>query len=359
MNCKKCKKEIPDGSVYCNWCGAKQERAVANRHRSRGEGTAYKRGSTWTGKRSAVVNGKLTSQTKGGFKTKADAYAWAVSGEEAKPRNGLTTKQVYDLFIARHEERVGKSTIGTYKAGFNYFKPIHNKMFADLRTSDWQACIDSIDLDRTRRAMKTLAGLLYKYAIEENIVQMNYAQFIWFRKSKEPKETVPLSRDELKKIYDAAIAGDDEAALIAIDCYTGFRPTELIDMKKESVYDGCFHGGIKTDAGKKRVVPIAPKIAGLVERFYARDGEYMFRMDGIENQRQWRLKSFYKTLARCGINNDNLTPYSCRHTFATLLKDVEGVAFDKSKLMGHTTTAMTEHYQHADVESLRNIMSKL
>ena len=25
-NCKKCKKEIPDGAMYCPWCGAPQKR---------------------------------------------------------------------------------------------------------------------------------------------------------------------------------------------------------------------------------------------------------------------------------------------------------------------------------------------
>ena len=32
MKCKKCKNEIPDGSIFCNWCGARQirERKVKN-----------------------------------------------------------------------------------------------------------------------------------------------------------------------------------------------------------------------------------------------------------------------------------------------------------------------------------------
>lgn len=360
MNCKKCKKEIPDGSVFCNWCGCKQERAVANRHRSRGEGTAYKRGSTWTGKRTCVIDGKLMSQTKGGFKTKSEAYAWATHDESARQKDTrINMKQVLDLFLERHASRVSKTTLAVYKSTSRYFKELYLIPFVELTTQDWQNCIDKVDLRRAKQIMRTLAGLLYKYAIENGITQTNYAQFIWMGNVKEAEETVPLTRGELDIVYKAAMEGDDEAALIAIDCYTGFRPTELLDMKKSSVYDGCFHGGIKTEAGKKRIVPIAPKIAELVERFYAREGEYMFRIKGITNQRQWRDKSFYETLKRLGIDNDEITPYSCRHTFATMLKDVDGIAFDKSKLMGHTTTAMTEHYQHADVESLRSIMNKL
>ena len=40
MLCKKCRKEIPDGSIYCNYCGKKQETTKRKtRRRARGTGT--------------------------------------------------------------------------------------------------------------------------------------------------------------------------------------------------------------------------------------------------------------------------------------------------------------------------------
>ena len=38
MLCKKCKKEIPDVSVFCNFCGRKQT-VTAAKHRKRAHGT--------------------------------------------------------------------------------------------------------------------------------------------------------------------------------------------------------------------------------------------------------------------------------------------------------------------------------
>ncbi|MFR8294836.1 MAG: zinc-ribbon domain-containing protein [Ruminococcus sp.] len=39
MLCKKCRKEIPDGSIYCNYCGKKQETTKRKvRRRPRGAG---------------------------------------------------------------------------------------------------------------------------------------------------------------------------------------------------------------------------------------------------------------------------------------------------------------------------------
>ena len=43
MLCKKCKKEIPDGSVFCNFCGRKQTvTAAKHRKRAHGSGTIRK-----------------------------------------------------------------------------------------------------------------------------------------------------------------------------------------------------------------------------------------------------------------------------------------------------------------------------
>lgn len=48
MKCCKCKKEIPEKSRYCLYCGAVQVVMQKRRTRGNGQGTAIKRGNTWT-----------------------------------------------------------------------------------------------------------------------------------------------------------------------------------------------------------------------------------------------------------------------------------------------------------------------
>ena len=57
MNCRKCRKEIPDGAVYCQHCGVKQSVDRLPKSRGNGQGSAYKLpNGTW---RAAVCLGYL------------------------------------------------------------------------------------------------------------------------------------------------------------------------------------------------------------------------------------------------------------------------------------------------------------
>ena len=82
MLCRKCKKDITDGSKFCNWCGAKQDYEKASKKRGNGQGCVYRMPN---GKWKAEVtlgydeaDGKLKRKkaTKTGFETKKDALAY-------------------------------------------------------------------------------------------------------------------------------------------------------------------------------------------------------------------------------------------------------------------------------------------
>ena len=56
-----------------------------------------------------------------------------------------------------------------------------------------------------------------------------------------------------------------------------------------------------------------------------------------------------------GVLRHRLSPHSCRHTFATLIKRVEGSDKDKLELIGHTSTEMLRHYQDVSLKDLKKI----
>ena len=73
-----------------------------------------------------------------------------------------------------------------------------------------------------------------------------------------------------------------------------------------------------------------------------------------------KMNSYIKEIADfCGIKK-HLTMHIARYTFATTVTLANNIKLENvSKMLGHTTTRMTEHYAHVLNESLANDMDKL
>lgn len=258
-----------------------------------------------------------------------------------------------------------------YRAGFRLFAPLWNVRMADLDIDDLQDCLEDSDAGRrTQENGRAALGLVYKYGIPRDCVpkDRNLAQFLRIMEpggSKKPG----LSMAELELVRKAAASGDPFAAVVLCHCYLGFRPTALLALTVDD-YDAarrCFTGGIKTAAGIGRTVPVSPKIQKYVDGLIAvADGGCVFgRLGQPMGLKDYRAK-FYELLESLNIENPvdedgrhRLTPHSCRHTFATLLKRAQGSDTDKLALIGHTSTDQLRDYQDVPVEDLRRIIDQI
>lgn len=375
MHCRKCKGEIPDASAFCNHCGAKQESKKGRRMRSNGMGTAYKRGKTWTA--SVIIGWKdkdgepvPVKRTKGGFGTKKAAleHCQALRGEK-RLASKLTFAQVYQLWHDIHETKVSKSTMDCYRAAYKYYEDIHYMRFADVGLDDLQDCMDGCPRGkRTKENMKALGTLLYKYALPRHIAEMDYAQYLDC--GNDAKGTREALTDEHVELIRQAIGKVPYAEHAYCLIYTGFRPNEMLSMTRDAynAKSNTLTGGFKTEAGTNRIVTLSPKIKGLVQALVIKASPYIFpRQDGSLMQDDYfRTECFYPLLDALGIQpippegeRARYTPYSCRHSFANLMKNVPGSDTDKAALMGHTSAEMTKYYQSADLDSLRAITDKI
>lgn len=413
MLCRKCSKEIADESLYCNFCGAKQvlKQVRKSAGRANGAGSVYQVGKTWT---AALVDGYTLAEGKpkpnlfkrGGFKTRKDALAFIpvlqaaaqgkvkanerkilfdkcshVSTDEAvelakswsrrSPLADITVKQLFERWKPYYENRIGESTMACYNSAFKYFGPVYNVPFAEVYVDELQECLDECPRKRrTKEDMRTVAHLLYKYAVQLRLVDRDMAEFLYVGNEQKGRRAA-LTLEHLAQI-ERFLGLSTAADYIYCLCYTGFRPNEMLSLKKESYHPddmgGYLVGGFKTEAGTDRVVPISPKIAPIIQRQLATDGPYLFpRPDGgLLDDRYFREKLFYPFLANLGIqplpDDENpavYKPYSCRHTFSNFLKVVPGPDKDKAALMGHTDFEMTKYYQEADMMTLRSIINAM
>lgn len=379
-NCRKCRAELPSGAKFCCICGAKQDITRKPKTRGNGTGSVYKLpNGTWIAIK--VLGRKIDEQgnshrqtaSKSGFKTKKEALAYLpYLTQQTKQEKRCTTtfKEVYDKWEPTHQK--SKSTMDCYRAALKHFRPVWNEPMMEITVDDLQECMDDcVAGKRTVENMKALCGLLYKYAIPRHMATLNMGQYLVVNGERGiGKDGLPMDAlDTLTKNVGKVPYAD----YIVAECYLGFRPSELLDLDVTS-YDRtnrAFVGGAKTDAGKNRTVTVSPKIQPIINRLTDKKiaGPVFCAADGSRMSIETYRDRFYEALEACkianpiteinGIKRRKYTPHSCRHTFSTLMKNVQAPDKDKLALIGHTSTEMLRHYQDVDIESLRRITNAI
>ena len=359
--------------------------------RGNGQGTAFKRGNTWTAE---VVVGwafqkdpskpkRPIRRTKGGFKTKKDAinYCATLLQNKARPVN-RTLDEVYSAWSAFYEPRVGASTMACYAAAYKHFARLHGVCMNAISPEDLQTCMDECEAGkRTRQNMRTTAGLLWKYAIDHEIVQQNITTSL-YTGSGASVQREPLTPSEEETIRKS-IGKERYAEYIYCMCNLGFRPGEFLELKKSQLfcantaqddeppsYVWYFVNGKKTSAGKNRVVVVPSVILPIIlSRLYVPGTDLIFPRYVFSKKHGNLFKCFkpmeheyfnkfvFKPMmARLGIAEGKV-PYGARHTYADKLKKASGSDKDKASLIGHSDYLFTQSaYQSTSLNDLRDIV---
>lgn len=383
MTCTKCGAELQEGSVFCHMCGKKQLREPKKKARGNGQGSVFK---LPNGKYKAMVtvgyyvdaDGKRHRKTHSQvFNTKKEAMAALprlLSEPVKKQKKSITFKDLYDKWLPTH--KAGKSTMDCYKAAMKHFEPVWFYPMEDIDVDDLQECLDNCGKGkRTQENMKALCGLVYKYGIPRQAIpdNLNLAQYIIVGgdKGSHRESFNDIQIEKIRQQIGKTPYADYVYSLI----YLGFRPGEflLLDISRYNADKHCFVGGGKTAAGTNRIVTISPKIRGYVASIIGKRTEGpVFCNQAAE---QWDLKeftekAFYPVLEAAGIDNPMVevgggtmrhkyTPHTCRHTFATLLKNVQASDKDKLALIGHTSDEMLRYYQDVNIADLEKITNLL
>lgn len=209
--------------------------------------------------------------------------------------------------------------------------------------------------------LKALLTQLFRHAMENNIIDRNYAELVKLPKMEENKKRAFTDTEFaiLEKGYTSVPGGDAVYAL----CYLGFRVSEFCSLTYFS-YDRknqTLTGGMKTEAGKDRIVPIHPKIQPIVSAWADRRCEALYCDENGKpyNKDTFRSKVWNPVLRKLGLS-DELTPHSARHTCGTMLSAGGARPEDIQRILGHGDYSVTANvYINQDIKTLSEAIKKM
>ena len=207
----------------------------------------------------------------------------------------ITFSQLYekwfDEFIEDHESHRYR-----IKSAYKYCSSIYNKKVREISILDMKNCIykgttvstkgknkgqEKFASPSTKESMKYLFNHILDYATEARLIERNYAKDfsldkkVLVEKEQNHKEKTPFTTEELNKLWKS-VEFVPFADMIIYACYSGWRPSELVALKISDVDldQGFIRGGIKTNAGKNRIVPIHHLVFDIVKKYHDEAKEY-------------------------------------------------------------------------------------
>ena len=279
---------------------------------------------------------RYISKSLGVYKTKAEAEA--VLAEYNSSPYDLTNKittvgELYDYWSETYFEKVVPSAKRSVESAWAYCESIRNLKLKKLGSSHIRDVMENGTREvirgskkevrhtsiNTKLRIKSLFNLMLDEAVGLKLVTSNVARAFDVKDMRkeadyQKKKKESFSNEELEILWNNLDYRFMDMLLIGI--YSGFRPSELcnIEIKNVDLENNIIVEGMKTEAGRDRVVPIHPLIKPLVEaRFKQAKVEYLGKHPKSRNG----VFNLIKELADCdaiekgvilGIkaNSDNL-----------------------------------------------------
>lgn len=315
------------------------------------------------------INGKATKKyiTIGYFETEADAIQ-ALMEYRKEPytmeASKATFADVFEAWKAKKYAEVSKTSQMAYNSAYKNSEPLHALKIRDIRTEQLENVMMTIEGGyQVQARLKTFWGQLFKFAMERDIIQKNYAEFVKTRDKDEGTKRTAISPEDREKLWQAIEQGDQDAEIAMIYIYTGMRPAELLAVKKENVdlENRIMVGGLKTDAGRDRRIPLHRCIMPFMERLMQTDGENLIMLYLKSGPRPMQPQRFREVcwlplMERLGMD---YTGHYTRHTCATMLREANVPEDIRKLILGHKSQDITDRYTHVSDAMLLDAIDTL
>lgn len=405
--CPECELPVSDKATACPHCGypmkpsEKQKKPRKSNKRRRlpngfGQISEIKNRNLRNPFRAMVTVGKTPDgkpickplKPESYFATYNDAYAALVEYNknpyDLEP--SITMQELYDKWLPEYEKTV-KSTKSATSA-WAYCSGVYKMRVMDIRARHVKGCMEEgVAVIRgkeqhptatMKNQIKSLFNLMLDYALEYELVDRNYSRT--FNLTEETvkeiqsvkKEHIAFADEEMDLLW-ANITNKRGIDILLIQCYSGWRPQELglLELKDVDLENWTFQGGMKTDSGENRIVPIHSRIQDLVLQKYqeaeALGSPYLLNWADTNNRNRKNLKLTYaryqKAFERIRDElklNPNHRPHDGRTHFVTMAKRYGVDEYAIKYMVGHKISDITEKvYTRREFAWLREEIEKI
>lgn len=409
IKCPECELQVSDKAISCPHCGYvlnstyKPKQVRKNNRRKRlpngfGQITEIKNRNLRKPFRVLITVGKNSKGTpickplkpEAYFSTYNEAYAALVEYHK-NPYDleaSITMSELYDRWSDQYFKTLkSSSSMRTVVSAWSYCSSVYDMRVTDIRARHIKGCMEEgVALIKgretkptagTKTRIKSVFNLMLDYALEYEIVDKNYARTfnvsddIIKEKEEAKRGHIPMTDKEMNILWDN-VDTIQYVDVVLIQCYSGWRPQELglIELENVDLKNCTFIGGMKTEAGTNRVVPIHSKIRYLVEKKYIEaqtlGSKYLINCTDTHTHRsslsftydkyQKRFKKIVKDLKL----NDQHRPHDPRMHFITMSKKYGVDEYAIKRMVGHAISDLTERvYTQRDVDWLRAEIEKI
>lgn len=322
MICKDCGREIPENSIYCNWCGEKQLRERKKKDEIKVPTPKQLPSGSWN----IVLRAEgqsVTEPTRQLCLARARAIrAGFIEEKQHKEDNGLTLLEAYDSYLAAREGVISPSTMSGYlKLKRSTFGTLMETPVSRIGSEQIQREISAMALDGKSRkyianAVGLLCSVLRTYAPEIK-VDVRLPQ----KKKTEPRK---IEEDEILAIM-AAVHGTEIELPVLMGLWLGMRMSEVRGARFEDISGDRLHicravvydkDGRSVEKPPKtfsgdRWVELPPEIKTLIDAQGRREG-YIVQLSGTAIYKQ-----FSRLLEKSGIEHCRF--HDLRHANAAVM----------------------------------------
>ena len=264
----------------------------------------------------------------------------------------ITLEELYQLWLEKRAAKLSKSTVNCLKSSYNYCSALSGLQYSQIKSYQMQDTIDSCGHGySTQGTIKSLWGHLDRFAMELDIIVKRNSDLLTSAPIPETTKEV-FSNEEVRRLWENKNLPYVDSVLFFL--YSGFRISEMLNMKVSDIdlENQTMTGGVKTDAGKNRIVPIHSKILNIVQsRIKLSKSGYLFEEKGKKITTFIYRERWSTMMTTLKMNH---TPHECRHTFRSWLDSAGANKVCIDRIMGHKSSGTGERvYTHKNIEELK------